>query len=264
LYAQEFSEGLAAVAVPSRPLLNPPGKAGAGKDKLGRRKYGYIDASGKVVIKPQFCNAGDFSEGLAWVLTHYEEGCAKFGYIDKTGELVISDVYSIAGSFSGGLARVYDNEKKLFGYIDKKGAFASTRRFGGKDFSEAVTAVSLDGKSKWALVDAAGNYLTTAEVEYATRFSEGLMTVKSAGKWCYINKKGETVIETPFDTVRDFSEGLACVCNGGYHGGKWGYIDKTGKVVIEPRYHTTGDFSEGLAFVATGMPRPHAVVLYSR
>ena len=29
------------------------------------KKYGFIDKNGKVVIEPQFDNAGNFSEGLA-------------------------------------------------------------------------------------------------------------------------------------------------------------------------------------------------------
>jgi hypothetical protein len=43
-------------------------------------KYGYIDKTGKIVIKPQFDFAESFSEGLAWVSIS-----GKDGYINKTG-----------------------------------------------------------------------------------------------------------------------------------------------------------------------------------
>jgi len=45
-------------------------------------KWGYVDKTCKVVIKPQFNAAWDFSEGMAAVLGD------KLGYIDKTGKYV--------------------------------------------------------------------------------------------------------------------------------------------------------------------------------
>src|SRR3954462_2626566 len=47
-------------------------------------KWGYINRTGEVVIKPQYDDAWDFSEGLAYV----REG-ARRGLIDKTGRMVV-------------------------------------------------------------------------------------------------------------------------------------------------------------------------------
>src|ERR1044071_1898832 len=52
------------------------------------RRYGYMDKAGRVVITPQFYNAGHFSEGLAWVAV-LKEGEWRYGFIDKAGKLVI-------------------------------------------------------------------------------------------------------------------------------------------------------------------------------
>ncbi|EMJ57669.1 hypothetical protein LEP1GSC013_0371 [Leptospira interrogans serovar Valbuzzi str. Duyster] len=51
--------------------------------KLGG-KYGYIDKSGKLVIKPQFGEAYSFSEDLALVKIQ-----GSYEYIDRNGNLVI-------------------------------------------------------------------------------------------------------------------------------------------------------------------------------
>ena len=46
-------------------------------------KYGYMDRTGKIVMNPQFGEAGYFSEGLACVSIG-----GKLSYIHKTGKFV--------------------------------------------------------------------------------------------------------------------------------------------------------------------------------
>ena len=59
-------------------------------------KYGFIDKTGKIVIKPQFDKAYPFHDGLALVIINN-----KHGFIDKKGKLVIS---IIAGATTTALA----------------------------------------------------------------------------------------------------------------------------------------------------------------
>ena len=77
----DFSEGLAGVKV--------------------ENKWGFIDTKGKMVIPPQFDEAGKFSEGLAAVFSE-----CRWGYIDKTGAFVIKPQFKFASEFSEGLAAV--------------------------------------------------------------------------------------------------------------------------------------------------------------
>ncbi|ENA9430640.1 WG repeat-containing protein, partial [Campylobacter coli] len=67
-----FSEGLAGV-------------------KLNGR-WGFIDRSGKFVIKPKFDSIWDFSEGLAKV-----ELNRKYGFMDKNGKIVIEPKFDDIG-----------------------------------------------------------------------------------------------------------------------------------------------------------------------
>lgn len=65
------------------------GLACAGVAELGDELYGYIDKTGKYVIKPQFDYAGEFIGGLAKVsVTDLESFKSKTGYIDKTGKWI--------------------------------------------------------------------------------------------------------------------------------------------------------------------------------
>ena len=79
------------------------------------RLVGFIDKKGKMVIQPQFSQAGPFREGVAKVSL----GKDQWGYIDKNGKLIIEAKYKQAWDFNDGLAMVQLN--KGFGYIDKSG-----------------------------------------------------------------------------------------------------------------------------------------------
>ena len=79
-------------------------------------KIGYINRAGKVVIPPQFLDAGRFEDGLAPVLAGNT-----WGYIDKDGKLDIAPQFDVADPFSDGRALVGMQGK--FGYIGKKGTF---------------------------------------------------------------------------------------------------------------------------------------------
>src|ERR1035441_1938705 len=72
-------------------------------------KIGYINPAGKVVIPPQFADAGRFEDGLAPVLSG-----TTWGYIDKDGKLDIAPQFDAADPFSDGRALVGGS---LFGGI---------------------------------------------------------------------------------------------------------------------------------------------------
>ena len=77
-------------------------------------QYGFIDAQGNEVIRPQFDLVDVFSEGLAAAKKR-----GKFGYINKSGEFVIEPEFELTGKFSQGLAPVELQNK--WGYINNKG-----------------------------------------------------------------------------------------------------------------------------------------------
>jgi hypothetical protein len=242
-YAGIFSEGLARV--------------------MKNQKYGYIDGHGHSVIEPQFENAYRFSEGLAIIC---DKDKSKYGYIDKTGRIVIDMKFDGAAGFSEGLARVQirgkGRAKDHYGYIDKTGQYIIDAVFDFvEDFSEGLACVKIDGKigyinksgqfviePKFSSENAlsAGLLSALGVLPSPKSFSEGLAAVNVDGKWGYIDKTGQIVIEPKFDRPGVFSGGLARVTIGK----KRGYIRRNGEYAIEPRFFTAGTFHEGLAFVS--------------
>src|SRR5664279_1646593 len=81
-----------------------------------------------------------------------------------------------------------------------------------------------------------------------------LYPVVAGGRWGYVNKSGETVINPQFDRAEVVAEGLAPVKMG-----RWGYVDASGKVVINPQFDKADVFSEGLAAVKLGGGGPNPV-----
>ena len=57
------------------------------KDAAGKNKWGYKDASGKIIIEPKYSMYACFNDGLAAV-----EFNGKMGYIDKTGKVILLEL----------------------------------------------------------------------------------------------------------------------------------------------------------------------------
>ncbi|MEM6964603.1 MAG: WG repeat-containing protein [Bacteroidota bacterium] len=135
---------------------------------------GYKNIEGDTVFEARFRDAGEFSEGLAYV-----QVMRKYGFLNLKGELAIKPQFLEARDFSQGRAAVklrVDNEY-LWGFIDKKGKMI-------------IPAI----------------YTT------ATSFSEKLCAVEKDEKWGYINKSGKTVIPFKFAEASPFEYGEAEVC----------------------------------------------------
>ncbi|MBQ9164502.1 MAG: WG repeat-containing protein [Bacteroidaceae bacterium] len=77
-------------------------------------------------------------------------------------------------------------------------------------------------------------------------FSCGLARVKKAGKWGFIDKSGNEIVECIYDDVDNYHDFMALVRN---HDGKNGYVDNMGDLVIPCKYRYAQYFSEGLAWV---------------
>jgi serine/threonine-protein kinase len=151
--------------------------------------WGYKNEIGKVIIPPQFQDAGNFSDGLARVRLGYH-----WGYINETGTKVIPPLFGWVGDFSEGLARVVVGSGKLV-YINKEGEFVSQYQFdGGLDFSEGLAAVMID--KKWGYVGKNGqgvDVVIELKFDEAENFSNGRARVRIDWQWRYIDKAGKFI-----------------------------------------------------------------------
>lgn len=110
--------------------------------------------------------------------------------------------------------------------------------------------------TSWYWLDTSGKIVSTlGETGYDTvyEFSEGL-AVASKGeypdaKYGFIDETGKAVIPLAYNGCMSFSDGLAVVSTGSYPNAKCGFINTSGQVVVSPIYDSANSFSEGLAAV---------------
>ena len=239
-------------------------------DKTNR--VGYIDKDGQLIIPFEFdaivageggesLEFNDFSEGLAAVSKN-----DKYGFIDTKGKVVIEPKYEWASSFSDGLAIV--SVEGLYGAIDKQGKTVIPFEYQAlADFQKGFATAARppkdpeDYESKYGLINKKNEVVIPFMYEGMGNLSESLIAVKKDGKWGYVDTTNKSIIpiNLKYETVYDFSDGLAAVFNYEENSDnlKYGYIDKTGKLVIPMQFikaywdDSEGiiDFNNGIALV---------------
>ncbi len=231
-----FSQGLACVVT----------KAEVRAGKL-HMEFAYIKQKGEPAFDKTFSRACDFSEDRAAVKIG-----DKWGFIDRTGELVIKPRFDTAVAFSEGLSRVQKNPNGKWGYVDKAGKLTIGFQYDiAADFREGLAAVEVRGS--WGFINKSGKLVIPARFREVRAFSEGLAYANIDGKRAYIDKTGKTVIEAPFVVEGgSFHEGLAAFWQGTRRGYEMGYINREGNVAISARFDAAGGFSEGLAAAKVG------------
>lgn len=158
-----FSEGLAAMQF---------------REYIGSAEliqYGFIDKTGKKVIRPQFDAAKPFSEGLAAVYIDIsnEDGARGWGYIDKRGNTIIENQerFQFAGDFHDGMALIINDGHPL------------------QDIGER------------GFIDKTGKVVIEPQYRQASEYSEGVSAVQIGSLWGFIDRNGKIVIQPQYDIV---------------------------------------------------------------
>ena len=195
-------------------------------------------------------------------MTTSVERKAEQKFSDRLGQFVISPQFDFAAPFREGLAAVRIGDKKTgrWGFIDKQGKMVIALQsswHSAYHFSDGLAHVELRGdKRRWGYVNKLGELVFESRFDSSDSFEDGLAKVRvgtaSTGKRGYIDKQGKLAIPPQFDAAESFSEGIAAVRIGDATTGKWGYIDKQGAMVVPPRFDIAYEFSEGLAAVFIG------------
>lgn len=197
------------------------------------KKYGYKDASGKVVIKPKYLEAYPFSDGVARV---YSGG--GYLFIDRNGNKVLSAKnYNEVGDFHDGYARVglmIEGDKEMsYSYIDKKGKRTIKEMTFKKLEDLSHNGLSLiKRENEFYYADVQGKQVSPSMSEEFPE-KDGIQRYKSAGKYGFIDAVTKKSIGSErYENALDFWDGMALVRKDGL----WGFINKNGQLIIPHRF----------------------------
>lgn len=203
-------------------------------------KYGYIDATGELVIPCKYKKAYPFSEnGLAFVVRDNGLG----GYIDKNDRFVIHPIYDSGSTFKFGFAAVSRNGAYTFIYENGNKAIDHTFKY-ATGFSSCGLAKTqlLDGR--YGLMDTKSRPVLTLKNGcdlHAFKDDTTCTTFSKNGKEALINQQGEIITKFQFEKV-------IVSPNSNLHpflrNGLWGYIDQEGNEVIANIYQEVSEFTE--------------------
>ncbi len=254
-YASDFSEGLAAVNV--------------------NHQWGFIDASGKMVIAPQFNPYQTqfnsyFSEGLVAInltvakkpVEGNDPSGVRWGFADKSGKIVIKPQFegnyyapphfanglaAISGNFIGTTVATFGLNTK-FGYIDKTGKFVIPQKFDeAYDFSDELASVRVG--NKYGFIDKTGRMVIAPTFDAPGFFKDGIAIVEINNLSYIIDKANHKVLNQGFEGLSAFSEGLARFVTKG----NIGFMDKSGKIKIQPKFSLGSPQSVRLMYFSEGL-----------
>ncbi|PAW78088.1 MAG: hypothetical protein B9S33_19880 [Pedosphaera sp. Tous-C6FEB] len=177
--------------------------------------------------------------------------------LDERGATIFSGFSATPRGYNEGLLKLvlYDPGRTVF--LDRMGRTAMSLPFYqrgrgfdlARNFSEGLAALHL-GKHGCGYMDRTGRImfrLKRGEVGPNCDFSENRAAFWFDGKFGFVDREGNEVVEPQFETVEPFSNGLACVGVGG----KYGFINPAGTMQIPCRFdfNLSSGFQGALAHV---------------
>ena len=203
--------------------------------------WGYIDTSGRIVVRPQF----SFVENMVNDVGIVEKN-KKSGAVKSDGSTLLQCKYDriqFLEKTNGQILQVYKSESK-YGLIDTLAAVAIDLKYDDiGEISEGRLAVAQKGL--WGFIDMEGNQVVPCKYRKVGKFQEGLAAVQLGTKWGFIDENGRIIVEFKYRQVGNFNNGLAWVATvSGVC-----YIDSSDKRIIPPRFDKAYDFKNQVARV---------------
>lgn len=185
-----------------------------------------------------------------------------YGYLDKEMEEHHFE-FEFAGNFSNNMAAVQKDGKWAvigsdFSYITE--FIFDEILLDENNICSAYGVFFAKQDGKYFLYNAEGVCLSEGYEDAKLFASDEPAAVKSNGKWGFLSKEGELVIEPAYEDADSFSLNYAPYCEKG----KWGCIDQEGTVLIEPTFASMKPFAKNGTAVAEegGMQKYVVVTIY--
>lgn len=204
-------------------------------------KYGFQTLNGRRLIPAKFDYAENFSDGLALIKNNPRKM-----YIDKLGNLKPLSAYPSDSTLRLDVGYHHTNQPIEItvwdcAFIDYDGEVAVTLNGFTDAYSFKAGKAKVVNGDKYSYIDITGKIIAPW-----VEFPDDYHADYKNGKFGYINKNGDVVIDYKFNKSKDFSNGLGKVRIGSRTSGKFGYVNRAGEFVTK-MYDDISDFENNIA-----------------
>ena len=195
-------------------------------------KFGYLDASGTIVIPARYEVACRFAaNGLAC----FRNG-VNWGYLDRNGKVVIAPRFTSTQNFDAQGVAPVEVDDTLWGVIDQEGKWVLKPTYGSiNTYSETGLAAVRDKDFGTGFIDRSGKTVINPDRSLSRKIGAGLIRKGGEGdsRVSYLNVRGEVAIAGPFDWGGYFNDAGLTVAR---RDGRWGILSRDGKFAVPPRH----------------------------
>jgi hypothetical protein len=186
--------------------------------------YGFIDSTGKEILKPQYEFIDNFEEGMAVFVENGEAGM-----LSESGTVVIPARYDEIYRFDQ--AHYLFQQNGLQGLVRIDGTQVLPARYSAIGlFHEGLCAVKQNGL--WGFANTNGELIISCQYsEIDELFNEGKAVVRSPDKY-YLVEGIDTLNLPKYDEVLPYYG----YCAAFRIGNLWGFLNQNGEEAIEPKY----------------------------
>jgi len=168
----------------------------------------------------------------------------RWGYINHSGDWEIKAKYKRVNPFSDGLAVVYTTKDKVL-VIDLSGEIVFRADY--QEISPFTDGVAIGRiQEAYFLIDRKGQRIIDEPFEHISKPVDGQIRVRQRGLEGVLTTSGSWLIKPTWKKVHPFFEGMARFLNKT----GWGYLDRNGKIALAGPYDMAGNFHNGRAVVA--------------
>ena len=171
-----------------------------------------------------------------------------YGLLDENGNELVPAEYLHIDKVRDGMIPAYTKEK-VFVFLDESGKKIKDVSFYDINplYTQDLLGVADVKSGKWGFVDKNLNYVIEPQFDAIGYFVDGIVGAKQGELWGIINKSGKYILEPQFkgDELEDYDQGTLVVSKGG----KIRIIDVKNAKMLKAEYDTLYGMTDGKAIV---------------
>jgi hypothetical protein len=181
-------------------------------------RVGILNEKGDYIIPNQFLSVGEYENGLSLIVesvdgTYSKDSLREYGYMDLEGNIVLSSCSYISKQSEGLSVVCRKGVWGFFNILERKTTKVEGSSYVGlphDDLAKANYGGTYTQKDviggKWGFVDKNGNIVINPTFDYVYNFSEGIAAVKIGDKYGFIDTAGVLIVPCEYDEVKSHFE----------------------------------------------------------